>query len=126
MEVATLTPYIARPIRTEAHYNEALALINTLIDCQDNSPEMDTLEVVTLLVQDYEQREFPIGEIDPIEAIKHQMEELSVSTAEMAELVGGRSRLSELFNKKRPLSIRQIKALSTRLQLPADILLALA
>jgi HTH-type transcriptional regulator / antitoxin HigA len=126
METTALTPYVARPIRTEAHYKEALALIDTLIDCPDDSPEMDMLEVVSLLVHDYEQREFPISEIDPIEAIKYQMEELGVTTAEMAELVGGRSRLSELFSRKRPLSVRQIKALSTRLQLPADLLLALA
>ena len=126
METATITPYIARPIRTEADYKEALALIDILIDCPDDSPEMDTLEVVSLLVHDYEQREFSIVDIDPIEAIKYQMEELGVSTAEMAELVGGRSRLSELFSRKRPLSVRQIKAISNRLYIPADILLTIA
>ncbi len=125
MEIITPTQYVARLIKTEEQYNEALAIIGTLMDCEDDSPEMETLEVVSLLVYEYEQQEYPIGEIDPIEAIKYQMEELGVSTAEMAELVGGRSRLSELLNKKRPISVKQIKSLSVRLQLPADILLAL-
>ena len=126
MEPITLTQYVARPIKTEEQYNEALAVIETLIDCEDDSPEMETLEVVSLLVHEFEKQEFPIGDIDPIEAIKYQMDELGVSTAEMAELVGGRSRLSELFNRKRLLSVRQIKAISSRLDIPADILLTIA
>lgn len=126
MQISTPTQYVARPVKTEAQYNEALALIETLMNCEDDSPDMETLEVVSLLVYDYEQQKFPIGDIDPIEAIKYQMDELGITTAEMAVLVGGRSRLSELFSRKRSLSIRQIKSLSARLKLPADILLSLA
>lgn len=118
--------YVARPIKTEEQYNEAIALIETLIDCEDGTPEMEVLELVSILVHDYEQREFPIENLDPIEAIKYQMEELGVTTVEMAELVGGRSRLSELLSKKRPLSVRQVKAISARLDIPADVLLAMA
>ena len=119
----TKTNYIARPIRTEEQYNEAIEFIDALIDAEAGTPEMDMLELVSILVHDYEQREFPIETVNPIEAIKYQMEELGVTTIEMAELVGGKSRLSELLHRKRPLSIRQIKAISTRLSIPADILL---
>ena len=126
METTEQINYVARPIKTEQQYNEAMALIETLIDCDDDTPEMELLELVSILVHDYEQREFPIESLDPIEAIKYQMEELGVKTTEMAELVGGRSRLSELLNKKRPPSIRQVKAISARLDIPADVLLAMA
>lgn len=126
METIEKMNYVARPIKTEEQYNEAIALIETLIDCEDSTPEMELLELVSILVHDYEEREFPMEDLDPIEAIKHQMEELGVTTVEMAELVGGKSRLSDLLNKKRLLSVRQIKAISTRLDIPADFLLTIA
>ena len=126
METIKKMNYAARPIKTEEQYNEALALIETLIDCEDDTPEMEVLELVSILAHDYEQREHPIENLDPIEAIKYQMAELGVTTAEMAELVGGKSRLSDLLHKKRPLSVRQIRAISTRLDIPADVLLASA
>ena len=126
METIEQINYVARPIKTEQQNNEAMALIETLIDCDDDTPEMELLELVSILVHDYEQREFPIENLDPIEAIKYQMEELGVKTTEMAELVGGRSRLSDLLHKKRPLSVRQIKAISTRLDIPTDVLLTIA
>ncbi|GAB2557293.1 helix-turn-helix domain-containing protein [Spirosoma areae] len=126
MESITQEKYIARPIKTEEQYNEAIELIETLIDCEIGTPEMEMLELVGILVHDYEQREFPIGDLNPIEAIKYQMEELGVTTAEMAELVGGKSRLSELLHEKRSLSVRQIKAISSRLDIPIDVLLKAA
>lgn len=126
MESITQEKYIARPIKTEEQYNEAIELIETLIDCEVGTPEMEMLELVGILVHDYEQREFPIGDLNPIEAIKYQMEELGVTTAEMAELVGGKSRLSELLHEKRSLSVRQIKAISSRLDIPIDVLLKAA
>lgn len=126
MESVTQEKYVARPIKTEEQYNEAIELIETLIDCKAGTPEMELLELVSILVHDYEQREFPIEDLNPIEAIKYQMEELSVTAAEMAELVGGKSRLSELLHEKRPLSVRQIKAISSRLDIPTDVLLKAA
>lgn len=122
MESITQEKFTVRLIKTEEQYNEAIDLIETLIDCQEGTPEMELLELVGLLVHDYEQREFPIEDLDPIEAIKYQMEELGVTTAEIAELVGGKSRLSELLNEKRPLSVRQIKVLSSRLDIPIEVL----
>lgn len=118
--------YMARPIKTEAQYNEAIALIDALVDAEAGTSELDLLELVSILVHDYEQQQFPIGNIDPIEAIAYRMNEPGVTSAEMAELVGGKSRLSELLNRKRPLSVRQIKAIATRLAIPADVLLSIA
>lgn len=126
MEFITQMNYVARPIKTEEQYEEAIALIETLIDAESGTPEMDLLELVSILVHDYEQREFPIENVDPIEAIKYRMEELMVTSTEMAELIGGKSRLSELLNRKRSLSIRQVKAISARLDIPAEILLEIA
>ena len=126
MEAIAQESYVARPIKTEAQYDEAIALIDTLVDAEAGTPELDLLELVSILVHDYEQQRFPIGAIDPIETITYQMDELGVTSTEMAELVGGKSRLSELLNRKRPLSIRHIKAVSTRLSIPADVLLEIA
>lgn len=126
MEAITQWNYVARPIKTKEQYDEAMALVESLIDCEDNTPEMELLELVSILVHEYEQRVFPVENPDPIEAIKYQMEELGVSKVELANLVGGKGRLSELLSRKRPISIQQIKALSSRLEIPADILLAAA
>ena len=126
METIEKMNYVARPIKTEEQYNEAIALIETLIDCEEGAPEMELLELVSILVNDYEEREFPMEDLDPIDAIKYQMQELGVTTVEMAELVGGKSRLSDLLNKKRLLSVRQVKMISTRLDIPADVLLTIA
>ena len=79
----TIANYVVRPIRTEEQYDEAIMHIDTLIDAKADTPEMDLLEVISLLVHDYEQREYPIGDLDPIEAIRYQMAELGVTTVEM-------------------------------------------
>ena len=126
MESITQEKYIARPIKTEQQYNEAIEFIETLMDSKVGTPEMEMLELVGILIHDYEQREIPIGDLNPIEVIKYQMEELGVTTTEMAELVGGKSRLSELLHEKRLLSVRQIKAISSRLDIPIDVLLKAA
>lgn len=124
METIADYNYVARPIKTEEQYNEAMALIETLVNCEDNSPELELLELVSILVYDYEQREFPIDNPDPIEAIMYRMDELGVSKAELAKLIGGKARLSELLNRKRSLSLQQIKTLSSRLDIPAGVLLS--
>lgn len=126
MEATTRLAYVLCPIKTEQQYHEAITLIDTLIDAEAGTPEMDLRELVSILVHDYEQQQFPIGNIDPIEAINYQMVELGVTTTEMAELVGGKSCLSELLRRKRPLSIRQAEALSARLAIPTDVLLSIA
>ena len=126
MEIAIEMNYVARPIKTEEQYDEALAFIETLMDGNRSVAETTMLEMVSILIHDYEQRVYPIHAPDPIEAIKYQMDELGVSTTEMAELVGGKGRLSELLHGKRQLSLRQVKAIATRLDIPADILLEIA
>lgn len=123
MESIMQTNYIARPIKTEEQYDEAINALEEIIDCEEGSPEMELKELIGILIHEYEQREFPIEDPDPIEAIKHQMEELGVTAAEMASLVGGKSRLSEMLNRKRNLSVKQVKEISARLDIPADILL---
>lgn len=126
METVIEMNYVARPIKTEEQYDEALAFIETLMDGNRSAAEMTMLEMVGILLHDYEQRVHPIHAPDPIEAIKYQMDELGVPTAEMAELVGGKGRLSELLHGKRGLSLRQLKAIAVRLDIPADILLEIA
>jgi len=126
MEAIVKPTYVPRPIKTEQQYQEALDLIESLLDCPDDSPEVELLELVSILVHDYEQREFPLEDPDPIDAIRYQMEELGISKAELADHVGGKARLSELLNRKRSLSLQQIRTLSSLLSIPADVLLQVA
>lgn len=123
MKTTTPLLYAPRPIKTDEHYEEAKAIIFSLMDSESGTPETDLLEVVSILVHDYEQREFPVEDLDPIDAIKYQMEELGVSFTELAPVVGGKGRLSELLNRKRPLSLPQIKAISSRLSIPVSMLI---
>lgn len=126
METLTLAPYTPRPIKTAEQYEEAKAIIFSLMDSEPGTPETDLLEVISILVHDYEQREFPVEDLDPIDAINYQMDELGVSFSELAPMVGGKGRLSELLNRKRPLSLQQIKAIASRLSIPVSMLIVVA
>lgn len=78
---------MARPIQ----YDEAITLIDSLVDAEAGTPELNLLELVSSLVHDYEQQQFSIGDINPIKAITYQMDDSGVTSAEMAELVGGKT-----------------------------------
>jgi HTH-type transcriptional regulator/antitoxin HigA len=83
----------------------------------------DRLELLMVLVEDYENRHYPIGPPDPIEAIKFRMEQQGLNRKELASLLGTRGRVSEILNGKRGLSLSMIRALSTRLHIPAEVLI---
>lgn len=112
-----------RPIRTEEDYEAALAEIETLWDAAYGSPDGDRLDVLVTLVQAYEQKHYPIEPPDPIEAILHQMESQGLSRRDLEPLLGSRGRVSEILNRKRPLSIEMIRNLQTGLGISADVLI---
>jgi HTH-type transcriptional regulator/antitoxin HigA len=87
------------------------------------SPESDELEVCSILIKDYEQENFPVPKPHPIEAIKYRMEQMNVSDAELSEILGHRSRKSDVFSGKRKLSLNMIRKLKDKLQIPAEILI---
>jgi HTH-type transcriptional regulator/antitoxin HigA len=93
-------------IRTEADYEVTLAEIERLFDAAPNTPEGDRLDVFTTLVEAYELRHYPIPESDPIEAIKYYMESRGLSRSDLEPYIGSRARVTEVLNRKRPLSLK--------------------
>jgi len=109
-------------IKTEAEYEAALARVAELMDAQPGSPDEQELELFALLVEQYEQEHFPIAPPDPVEAILFRMEQEGLTRKDLAAYIGSPSKVSEVLNRKRPLSLSMIRALHRGLGIPADIL----
>jgi HTH-type transcriptional regulator/antitoxin HigA len=112
-----------RPIKSDSDYKSALDRLDILFDAPTGTPESDEADVLGLLVDDYEKRHFPIEAPDPIEAIKIRMEEMNLKQADLINEIGGKSRVSEILNRKRKLTVDMIRRLTERLNLSADILI---
>lgn len=112
-----------RPIKTEEQYKEAMVQVQTLWHCPENSAEADILEVLSILIEQYEKTHYAITPLDPIDAIKYEMDEHGLSQKDMVKYFGSKERVSEVLNRKRPLTLKMIKTLYHDLGIPADILL---
>lgn len=113
-----------RPIKTEQDYNSALSRIEELWGVKKDTPEGDELDLLVTLVESYEMKHYPITPPDPIDAIKFRMEQMGMTSADMVQYLGSQSRVSEILNKKRRLTLGMIKSLYKGLKIPAEILLA--
>ncbi len=114
---------IIKPIRTKADYNNALRIIDKLIHVKPKSSQADELEILTVLVENYERKHFPIDPPDPIEAIKFRMEQMDLTRKDLEPYIGSRARVSEIFNHKRELTLKMIKALHSSLGIPVEALI---
>lgn len=112
-----------RPIKTERDYQKALKEIEKLWDAKPNTPKGDRLEVLVTLVEAYEQKHYKVEPPDPVEAIKFRMEQLGLRASDLAKILGGRSRVSEVLNRKRKLTVDMMRSLRKRLDIPAESLL---
>ncbi len=112
-----------KPIKTEADYQAALARMEVLFDAQIGTPESDEADILALLIDDYENKHYPIEAPDPIEAIKIRMEEMNLKQVDLISEIGGKSRVSEILNRKRRLTVDMIRKLSERLNIPSDVLI---
>lgn len=112
-----------RPIKNNVQYEDALARIYDLIqkDIKENSSESDELEVLSILVKQYEQEHYPVPKPNPLEAIKFRLEQMGMTETQLSEILGYRSRKSEILSGKRKLSLAMIRKLSERLHIPAEI-----
>ncbi len=110
------------PIRNENDYQKALSRLEDIFDAQKGTEEGDELEILSILIDRYENENFPIGMPDPIEAIKFRMEQMGMTQKDLAEVVGFKSRVSEILNKKRKLTLSMIRKLNTNLNIPTDVL----
>ena len=116
---------MAKVIKTDADYEAALAEIDRLLDDEiaAGTPEADELELLTLLVREYESSHYPIGIPDPIEAIKFRMEQQNLSQRDLVPFIGSRSKVSEVLSGRRPLTLSMMRALHSGLGIPAKVLL---
>ena len=112
-----------RPIRTEADYQATLMEIERLFGAAPNTPQGDRLDVLTTLVEAYEDLHYRIPAPDPVEAIKYYMESRGLSRGDLEPYLGSRARVSEVLSRKRPLSLSMIRRLHTGLGIPADVLI---
>lgn len=112
-------------IRNSKQYEESLARAYALMqkDLKPDSKESDELEVLSLLIKEYENEHFPVPKPKPIEAIKFRLEQLNMSEAELSAILGYRSRKSEILSGKRKLSLPMIRKLNEALNIPAEVLI---
>lgn len=110
-------------IKTEKDYNQALEQLEVVFDAKKGTPEGDELELLSILIEQYENTHFPIDLPDPIEAIKFRMEQMGYNQNDLAKIIGLKSRASEILSKKRKLSLEMIRQLHTSLHIPTDVLI---
>jgi HTH-type transcriptional regulator/antitoxin HigA len=112
-----------KPIRMDQAYREYLTVIDALVDCPEKSKEEELLDLVSILVEDYESRHYPIEAPDPIEAIKIRMTEVGLKKKDLIDYFGSASRVSEVLNRKRPLTLDMIRKIHKGLGISAETLL---
>ena len=112
-----------KPIKTEQDYSDALMRLEEIFDAKKGTKEGDELEVLGILIEKYEDENFPIDLPDPIEAIKFRMEQMGYNQNDLAKIVGFKSRASEILNRKRKLSLEMIRQLHNGLNIPTDVLI---
>lgn len=109
-------------IKTEEEYQSVLNRLDVIFNAPIGTSESDEADILALLVDEYEKQHYPIEAPDPIEAIKIRMEEMQLKQADLISEIGGKSRVSEILNKKRKLTVEMIRNLAVRLNLSAGLL----
>lgn len=111
-----------KPIKTEKDYEKSLERLEVIFDANSNSKEGDEAEILSMLIDNYENKHYPIDAPDPIEAIKIRMEEMNLKQKDLVGIIGGKSRVSEILNKKKKLTVEMIRELEKTLHISASVL----
>lgn len=111
-----------KPIKTEIDYRNALERLDVIFDAPIDTDDGDEAEILSLLIENYENEHYPIDAPDPIEAIKIRMEELNLRQKDLVGIIGGKSRVSEILNRKKKLTVDMIRELEQLLQISASVL----
>ena len=111
------------PIRSEKDYNKALERLEDIFETKPGTKEGDELEILSILIDKYENEHFPIGMPDPVEAIKFRMEQMGMKQKDLVALIGFKSRVSEILNRKRKLTLDMVRKLSKALHIPTEVLI---
>ena len=112
-----------KPIKNKKDYEQALARLEVIFDSKKGTDQGDELEILGMLIENYENEKSPVGFPDPIEAIKFRMEQLGYTQTDLANVLGLKSRASEILNRKRKLSLEMIRQLHERLNIPTEVLI---
>lgn len=112
-----------RVIKTEADYKAAMDRMELIFDSEPETPEGDELELLSVLIDNYEKIHFPIDLPDPVEAILFRMEQLNYQPKDLAGVLGSRSRVTEILNKERKLSLNMIRKINKKMHIPTDVLI---
>ena len=113
-----------KPIKTETDYDQVLERLELIFDATPNSKEGDEAEILALLIDNYENKHYRIESPDPIEAIKIRMEEINLKQKDLVGVIGGKSRVSEILNKKKRLTVEMIRELERILHISASVLVS--
>lgn len=113
-----------RVIKTEEDYNLSLKRLEEIFHATADSKEGDEAELLSVLIEKYEDEFYPIGAPDPIEAIKFRMEQMEMTNKELAQIIGYKSRVSEIFSRKRKLTLNMIRNLHNKLNIPYESLIS--
>ena len=111
------------PIKSDADYKLALKRLEVIFNAPVGTSESDEADILGLMIDEYEKKYYPIEAPDPIEAIKIRMEEMQLKQVDLVDVIGGKSRVSEVLNRKRKLTIEMIRNLTKRLNLSPDLLI---
>ena len=111
-----------KPIRTEKDYELALKRLDKIFDAEPSTKEGDELEILALIIEDYEDKNYPIDPPHPIEAIKFRMDQMGMNQTDLAKIIGHKSRASEILNKKRKLTLSMIRKLNKKLNISTEVL----
>ncbi len=111
-------------IKTEDDYQQALKRLEVIFDAPIDSPKGDEAEILSILIEKFEDEHYPIGPPDPIEAIKFRMEQMGMKKSDLANIIGYKSRVSEIFSGKRKLTLQMIRKLHEKLKIPYETLIA--
>lgn len=112
-----------KPIRSEAEYRNALDELRLLFMVPKGTDEYDRAEILEILIEDYEEKHYPIEGPDPIEAIKYSMEESGMNQTDLGRILGDKSKASLILGRKRKLSLSMIRNLHSSLKIPLDVLI---
>lgn len=111
-----------KPIKNEKDYQNALQRLEVIFDAPVDTKEGDEAEILALMIENYENEHYPIEAPDPIEAIKIRMEELNLRPKDLVGVIGGKSRVSEILNRKKKLTVDMIRELERVLHISASVL----
>jgi len=111
-------------IKTEEDYNKALKRLEVIFDAPVNTAEGDEAELLGILIEKYEDDHYPIEAPDPIEAIKFRMEQMDMDKKDLAKVIGYKSRVSEIFTRKRKLNLKMIRRLHEKMNIPYESLIS--